>query len=51
MLLGAAELLAALREHKILIRAFRGPRLERHARISIGTDEEMDAVLEALEHL
>lgn len=49
--LSAAELLAALREHKILVRAFRGPRLERHARISIGTDEEMDAVLEALKHL
>lgn len=46
--LSAMELLAALRERKILVRAFKGPRLDRHARISIGTDEEMDAVLEAL---
>jgi histidinol-phosphate aminotransferase len=46
--LSSAELLAALRERKILVRAFKGPRLERHARISIGTDIEMDAVLQAL---
>lgn len=46
--LSAVELLAALRERKILVRAFKGPRLERHARISIGTDAEMDAVLDAL---
>ncbi|MEN9308741.1 MAG: hypothetical protein RL173_2673, partial [Fibrobacterota bacterium] len=35
----------------ILVRAFKGPRLERHARISIGTDEEMDAVLEAMKEI
>jgi histidinol-phosphate aminotransferase len=46
--LSSTELLASLRERRILVRAFRGPRLERHARISIGTDAEMDAVLEAL---
>ena len=49
--LPAAELLQALRAKKILVRAFKGPRLERHARISIGTDEEMDAVLEAMKEI
>jgi histidinol-phosphate aminotransferase len=44
----AKELLAALREHKILVRAFGGARLERHARITIGTDAQMDRVLEVL---
>lgn len=46
--LSAAELLAALRVRKILVRAFKGSRLERHARISIGTDAEMNTVLDAL---
>ena len=49
--LSSRELLEALRARKILIRAFKGPRLERHARITIGTDNEMDAVLKALEEL
>jgi histidinol-phosphate aminotransferase len=49
--LSAKELLAALRERRILVRALSGPRLERHARISIGTDVEMDAVLEAIREL
>jgi histidinol-phosphate aminotransferase len=46
--LSAKELLSALREKRILVRAFSGARLERHARITIGTDAEMDAVLEAI---
>lgn len=46
--LSAFQLLEALRAKKILVRAFKGPRLERHARISIGTDAEVDTVLEAL---
>ncbi len=49
--LSAFELLESLRQRKILVRAFKGPRLERHARISIGTDEEMDAVLEVLQEI
>jgi histidinol-phosphate aminotransferase len=47
--LTSKELLSALREKHILVRAFSGARLERHARITIGTDAEMDAVLEAIE--
>lgn len=49
--LSAKELLAALRTHRVLVRAFSGPRLERHARITIGTDADMDAVLAALNTL
>ena len=49
--LSAKELLASLRERRILVRALSGPRLERHARITIGTDVEMDAVLEAIKGL
>lgn len=45
----AKRLLEHLRERKILVRAFSGARLERHARITIGTDAEMDAVLAALD--
>ena len=47
--LSSKQLLEFLRERRILVRAFSGPRLERHARITIGTDAEMDAVLQALE--
>lgn len=47
-LLNSKELLEALREHRILIRAFKGARLERHARITIGTDAQMERVLEVL---
>lgn len=46
--LSSKELLEALRGHRILVRAFKGERLERHARITIGTDAQMDRVLEVL---
>jgi histidinol-phosphate aminotransferase len=49
--LSAKELQVALRQKRILVRALSGPRLEEHARISIGTDAEMDAVLEAIRSL
>ncbi|HNY32563.1 MAG TPA: histidinol-phosphate transaminase [Fibrobacteria bacterium] len=45
----AQEVLAHLRDRRILVRAFRGPRLDRHVRITIGTDLDMDKVLEALD--
>lgn len=45
----AQEVLAHLRERRILVRAFRGPRLDRHVRITIGTDEQMDQVLKELD--
>jgi len=49
--LSAKDVQAALRERRILVRVLTGPRLERHARITIGTDAEMDAVLEAIKEL
>lgn len=45
----AQEVLLHLRERRILVRAFRGARLDRHTRITVGTDEQMDRVLEALD--
>jgi histidinol-phosphate aminotransferase len=45
----AQEVLAYLRDRRILVRAFRGARLDKHVRITIGTDEQMDQVLEALD--
>lgn len=49
--LNAKQLLERLREHRILVRAFSGPRLERHARISIGTDEQMRQLVDVLRRL
>ncbi len=44
----AAELFAALRERQIIVRYFGKPRISEYLRISIGTDEEMDALCAAL---
>lgn len=44
----AAEIFAALREHNILVRYFDQPRLDDALRITIGTEEEIDALLAAL---
>jgi len=44
----AATLAAALRQRSILVRHFRLPRIDQHLRISIGTDPECDALIEAL---
>lgn len=43
------ELFTFLRENKILVRAFNGPRIKDYLRISIGTDEEMQRVMEVLD--
>ncbi|HEX2944404.1 MAG TPA: histidinol-phosphate transaminase [Clostridia bacterium] len=46
------DILMALRERGILVRYFRKPvTVENHLRISIGTDEEMDAVIRALDDI
>ncbi len=45
----AAEIFAALREQGIYVRYFKKPRIDNYLRISIGTDEEMDTVLNFLE--
>ena len=47
----AKTLLAGLRERGILVRYFDKPRLNDRLRITIGTDEQMDAVIEALREL
>lgn len=47
----AAELFARLREEGVLVRYFPKPRIDRRLRISIGTDEEMDALLDAVRRI
>ncbi len=44
----AADLFAALRQRKILVRYFSQPEIDRFLRITVGTDGEMDALLSAL---
>ncbi|MBP0049355.1 histidinol-phosphate transaminase [Marinobacterium sp. AK62] len=46
--LTGAELMAYLRENKILVRHFTKPGIENHLRISIGTDAEMRALIDCL---
>ncbi|MDR2759655.1 MAG: aminotransferase class I/II-fold pyridoxal phosphate-dependent enzyme, partial [Spirochaetaceae bacterium] len=41
-----AEIFAALRERGILVRRFDKPRIRDYLRVSMGTDEEMDELLE-----
>lgn len=45
----AKELFEALKEEGIYVRYFNKPRIDNHLRISIGTDEQMDAMLTFLE--
>ena len=47
----AKELFAGLREKGILVRYFAQPRIDNCLRVSIGTDEEMDAFLTAMREL
>jgi histidinol-phosphate aminotransferase len=44
----AAALAAQLRKKEIFVRHFNAPRIDQHLRISIGTDAECDALLDAL---
>ena len=44
----AAELFARLRQAKILVRYFPGGRTADYLRVSVGTDEQMDAFLAAI---
>lgn len=46
--LTGAELMTYLRENRILVRHFTKPLIENHLRISIGTDEEMQALIDCL---
>jgi histidinol-phosphate aminotransferase len=47
----AAQLAAALRERAIIVRHFRQPRIDQYLRISIGTDAECQALVQALEQI
>jgi len=44
----AATLFKVLREHNIVVRYFNAPRLSDYLRISIGTDQEMEALMSVL---
>ena len=45
------ELFEKLRDKKIFVRHFNGERIKDYLRISIGTDEQMDAMLKALDEI
>lgn len=47
----AKKIFDDLREQKIFVRYFNQPRIDNYLRITIGTDEEMDALFEALEKI
>lgn len=47
----AADLFAALRERRILVRHFKQPRIDNHLRITIGTQAECEALVDALQHI
>ena len=44
----AADIFAYLREQGIFIRYFKLPRIDNHLRITVGTDEQMDKLIDAL---
>jgi histidinol-phosphate aminotransferase len=47
----AEVIFSGLREAGILVRYFRNPLIDNHLRISIGTDEEMKAVVEEIDRI
>jgi len=47
----APDLFSGLKQRGILVRYFDQPRIDNHLRISIGTDEEMDKLLQVLDEL
>ncbi len=47
----AAEVSAALRERAIIVRHFQRPRIDQFLRITVGTDEQCDALVAALEEV
>lgn len=47
--IAAADLMSFLREHNILVRHFTKPGIDNYLRISIGTDTEMQTMLQTLE--
>ena len=49
--LSAKEIFTYLRENGIFVRYFNKPRIDNFLRITIGTDEEMDLILEKLSEI
>jgi histidinol-phosphate aminotransferase len=49
--LRAAEIYARLKERKILVRYLNMRRLDNAIRITVGTDEEVDSLLDALRNM
>jgi len=47
----AAQLAAALREQRIIVRHFKTARIDQHLRISIGTDLQCRALVDALKSI
>ena len=47
----ASDLFRKLREEKILVRYFDKPRIDNYLRVTIGTDEQMDALIRCLKKL
>ena len=47
----ASDIFAALRERGIFIRYFKLPRIDNYLRITVGTDEQMDRLIDALRDL
>ncbi len=47
----AAQLSAALRERHIIVRHFKLPRIDQYLRITIGTDEQCDALVKAIKEI
>ena len=47
----AAEIFDRLKEEKIYVRYFNQPKIDNYLRITIGTDEEMDRLFEALKRI
>lgn len=47
----AATLAAGLRQHSVIVRHFKSPRIDQFLRITIGTQAECDALLAALDQL
>lgn len=47
----AGELARQLRERNIIVRHFRQPRIDQHLRITVGTDEQCDALTAALREI
>ena len=47
----AATLAARLKDREIFVRHFKQPRIDQHLRITVGTDDECDALVEAMREL